>query len=362
MSHEIRTPLNGVFGSLQVIKAESSNPEVVERYTDVGMGSYRSVVGIVNDLLDLERIVAGKFTLVPEPVSVSSLMQQLVSEFQLAAEAKGLRLQLDIDEHLNNDIRSVDSKAFSQVVRNLLSNAVKFTNTGGVTIGLSDSGNGSDVTVCISDTGVGIPDDKLKLIMEPFEQVEASRLTERTGTGLGLSITSALVELMQGSIDIDSKPNRGSRFTVQLELPPATSKPTDLGSKAEPEAIQPARILMVEDVATNRMLLRALLKDQPYTIDEAVDGAEGVKAALNGEYDLVLMDIQMPIMDGFEALKSLRAMSYKTPVIACTANVMKEDIQAYVTAGFDDVIGKPFLKTDMIRLLQKTLTNCQIQA
>ena len=362
VSHEIRTPLNGVFGSLQVIKAESSNPEVVERYTDVGMGSYRSVVGIVNDLLDLERIVAGKFTLVPEPVSVSSLMQQLVSEFQLAAEAKGLRLQLDIDEHLNNDIRSVDSKAFSQVVRNLLSNAVKFTNTGGVTIGLSDSGNGSDVTVCISDTGVGIPDDKLKLIMEPFEQVEASRLTERTGTGLGLSITSALVELMQGSIDIDSKPNRGSRFTVQLELPPATSKPTDLGSKAEPEAIQPARILMVEDVATNRMLLRALLKDQPYTIDEAVDGAEGVKAALNGEYDLVLMDIQMPIMDGFEALKSLRAMSYKTPVIACTANVMKEDIQAYVTAGFDDVIGKPFLKTDMIRLLQKTLTNCQIQA
>lgn len=360
VSHEIRTPLNGIFGSLQVIKAESSNPEAIERYTDVAMGSYRSVVGIVNDLLDLEKIVAGKFTIVPEAVSLSSLMQQLVSEFQPATQAKGLTLQLDIDKRLSNDIRLVDSKALSQVVRNLLSNAVKFTATGGVTISLSATDNGTGVTIRISDTGIGIPEDKLKLIFEPFEQVEASRSNERTGTGLGLAITSALVELMQGTVKVDSKPDFGTTFTLYLELPLTNLTPVSEPQSFEPcELRLPARILLVEDVATNRMLLRALLKDQPYEIDEAVDGVEGVNAAMNADYDLVLMDIQMPNMNGFEALKALQLLQYKAPVVACTANVMKEDIQAYVEAGFDAVIGKPYLKADLISLIQNTLSQTE---
>lgn len=354
VSHEIRTPLNGIFGSLQVIKSEAQDTDLVHRYVDVAMGSYRSVVGIVNDVLDLAKISEGKLSLVVEPTNIKSLADQVIAESMPIAESKSIVLQVHYDETLIDLIRLADTKAISQVLRNLLSNAIKFTETGKVELYVEpDSNSGSDgVRFRVVDTGVGIPTDKLELIFESFEQVEAARLTERRGTGLGLAITRVLVELMHGTISVSSLMGVGTEFSVRLPLVRTAEQPTRERVRENLSDLTEARILLVEDVATNRMICKALLKDAPYEIEEAVDGKTGVTAALKQPYDLILMDIQMPIMDGFEALRALQFAHYDAPVVACTANVMKEDVDAYLNAGFAAVVGKPYLKADLIDTIE----------
>lgn len=250
----------------------------------------------------------------------------------------------------------IDTTRLSQILRNILSNAVKFTDKGSVSLSVDIGNQNSDVIIVIEDTGVGIPADKLESVFEAFEQAEASRTTERAGTGLGLAITKRLVELMNGSISVDSTLGEGTRFTVKLTLP-ATQQPTADHEQGETiTEIKPARILLVEDVTTNRLIFNALLKTYPFEIIEAVNGEIGVEKALNEEFDLVFMDIQMPVMDGLGALSALKAANYDKPVIACTANVMKEDIEQYLAAGFDSVIGKPYLKEDLISNIQSAVT------
>ncbi len=352
ISHEIRTPLNGIFGSLQVIKSEAQDAEVVHRYTDVAMGSYRSVIGIVNDLLDLAKISEGKLTLFVEPTDIKALSNQVIAEFLPIAESKDIGLHIHIAEAVTITNRLADAKVISQLLRNLLSNAIKFTETGKVELFVEQGVDSEEVVFCIVDTGVGIPEEKLELIFESFEQVEASRITERRGTGLGLAITKALIELMQGSVNVKSVIGRGTEFRVCLPLSTTDQKLAQDHNFLNLDELSKARILMVEDVMTNRMLFRAILKDTPYLIDEAVDGKAGVAAALQQSYDLVLMDIQMPVMDGFEALRSLISAEYDVPVVACTANVMKEDVDAYINAGFAAVVGKPYLKANLIQTIE----------
>ena len=354
VSHEIRTPLNGIFGSLQVIKSEAQDTDLVHRYVDVAMGSYRSVVGIVNDVLDLAKISEGKMSLVVEPTNIKCLADQVLAESMPIAESKSIGLQVNYDATLTGLIRLADTKAISQVLRNLLSNAIKFTETGKVELYVEPDSDASSDSVLfrVVDTGVGIPTDKLELIFESFEQVEAARLTERRGTGLGLAITRALVELMHGTITVSSVMGVGTEFSVRLPLARTAEQPTRERVRENLSELTEARILLVEDVATNRMLCKAMLKDAPYGIDEAVDGKAGVAAALKQPYDLILMDIQMPIMDGFEALRSLKFAQYDAPVVACTANVMKEDVDAYLNAGFAAVVGKPYLKADLIDTIE----------
>ena len=248
-----------------------------------------------------------------------------------------------------------DAKVISQLLRNLLSNAIKFTETGKVELFVEQGVDSEEVVFCIVDTGVGIPEEKLELIFESFEQVEASRITERRGTGLGLAITKARIELMQGSVNVKSVIGRGTEFRVCLPLSKTDQKLAQDHNFLNLDELSKARILMVEDVMTNRMLFRAILKDTPYLIDEAVDGKAGVAAALQQSYDLVLMDIQMPVMDGFEALRSLISAEYDVPVVACMANVMKEDVDAYINAGFAAVVGKPYLKGNLIQTIEAVL-------
>ena len=237
---------------------------------------------------------------------------------------------------------------FGQVVRNLVSNAVKFTDEGSVIIGVDIGAQNSEVILTISDTGVGIPKAKIGSIFDTFEQVEASRSTERRGTGLGLAITKRLVEMMDGSIQVESVEGVGSRFTVNLKLP-VTQEPTADEQQGEQiTEIEPARILLAEDVMTNRLVFNALLKGCPYQIDEAINGQVAVEKALSNEYDVIFMDIQMPVMDGLNALETLKAADYSKPIIACTDNVMRENIEQYMDSGFDSIIGKPYLKEDLI--------------
>lgn len=356
MSHEIRTPLNGIFGSLQIIRGHLDDSVTVGRYTNIAMQSYQSVIGIVNDILDLSKLAQDKVEIYPEPSNVSEIIALVTSELKAVALNKGVDLSSLCAAEVDAQNRLIDRTRLAQVLRNLIANALKFTDSGGVKIEARLGASSDEVVFIISDTGVGIPEDKLEKIFEPFEQSDASRNTERSGTGLGLAISKKLVELMDGSIDVKSEMSRGSQFTVRVKLPETEAPRADERGAIDITKLHPARILLAEDVATNRMIFGALLKNCPYTIDEAINGAMAVEKALAQEYDLVFMDIQMPVMDGLSAISALNAANYAKPVIACTANVMKEDVEEYMAAGFASVIGKPYLKEDLVANIQAAVT------
>ena len=356
MSHEIRTPLNGIFGSLQVIRGSLQDQSTVARYTDVAMQSYHSIIGIVNDVLDLSKLAENKVEIYPEPSNVAELVSLVSSEMRAVALNKGIDLSSSCSPELAGQTRLIDRTRVTQVLRNLLSNAVKFTSSGSVSIDVQTGDNSDEVVIRITDTGVGIPEDKQAAIFEPFEQVEGSRAVERSGTGLGLPISKHLVELMGGSITLTSTEGVGTTFTVLLRLPQTSLARTDKRGAIDVSKLQPARILLAEDVMTNRMIFNALLKDCPYTIDEVENGELAVEKALSEDYDLVFLDIQMPVMDGLSALHALKTVDYPKPIIACTANVMKEDVAQYMDAGFDSVMGKPYLKEDLVACIQAAVT------
>ena len=356
MSHEIRTPLNGIFGSLQVIRSNLNDSDTVARYTNVGMQSYHSLIGIVNDILDLSKLNQSKVELYPEPSNVDDIIKLVTSELSAVAMNKGISLTSFSSPDVSNQNRLIDRTRFAQILRNLLSNAIKFTDSGSVHIEAQPGETAEHIIFSVSDTGAGIPTDKLERIFEPFEQTDASRATERAGTGLGLPISKKLAELMGGSISVTSELGQGSRFEVQLFLPVTSMPRADQKSRIDLAKLQPARILLAEDVMTNRMIFSALLKGLPYEIDEAENGELAVEKALKNDYDLVFLDIQMPVMDGLSAIQALKVADYSKPIIACTANVMKEDVEQYMSAGFDSVIGKPYLKEDLVTNIQSAVT------
>lgn len=356
MSHEIRTPLNGIFGSLQVVKSHPDDQELVARYTNVAMQSYHSVLGIVNDILDLSKITEGKVSLYPEPARLCDTVGMVSSEWAALAHQKGIKLVTHCSNRARDGNRLIDTTRLSQILRNLLSNAVKFTDEGSVTLSIDIGSISNEVIIVVSDTGIGISASKLQTVFEAFEQDEPSRISERGGTGLGLTITRRLIELMNGSISVESSLGKGTTFSVKLHLPLTEQQTADQQQGEIITELKPARILIAEDVTTNRLIFSALLKNYPYEIVEAYNGEIAVEKALNDEFDLIFMDIQMPVMDGLAALSALQSANFTKPVIACTANVMKEDVEKYLAAGFYSVVGKPYLKEDLISNIQAAVT------
>jgi signal transduction histidine kinase/AmiR/NasT family two-component response regulator len=348
MSHEIRTPLNGILGMTQALAADPTlSPAQLARLAVIRQ-SGQSLLAILNDILDLSKIEAGKLEVESIEFDLADLVRGAHDSFSALAVEKGLECKLRIDPAARGSYLG-DPTRVRQILYNLISNALKFTEQGEVRISIAPVPGGLRLTV--EDTGVGIEAAQLERLFRRFEQADPSSTRRYGGTGLGLAICWDLCALMNGSIDVKSEVGRGTRFLVTLPLVKVGSvAPQSAVSRAaEPQAPEGAgalRILVAEDNPTNQQVVIALLGPIGVEPNVVEDGEQAVEAWASGGFDLILMDIQMPGMDGLTATRTIRAREAelglpRTPIIALTANAMPHQVQEYVAAGMDGFVPKP---------------------
>jgi len=370
MSHELRTPLNAIIGfsRLMVEEGEMAMP-TMHRYARLVQDASTTLLSIVNDVLDVSKLETGNLDLDPHPFSPRDLVESAATLLRGQAEAKGLALHVEAEPTLPATLVGDDTR-LRQVLLNLLSNAVKFTAEGMVWVFVGCEGEEQGVArvrFSVMDTGIGIPVNRQHRLFKRFSQVDNSTARQFGGTGLGLAICKSLVEVMGGSIVVESVEGEGTTFSFVLDLPVAEAIPALQEATAPRSAslsVRSAHILLAEDVKMNQELAVALLTRWGHTVEVAPDGASAVAAVMRTRFDLVLMDVQMPVMDGIEATRRIRALggSYATlPIVAMTANVMSRDIAICREAGVDDHIGKPFVP-DNLRLLVERLTASKDEA
>ncbi len=346
MSHELRTPMNAILGSAQVLDAMALDSEVREHVETLTSGG-ETLTAILNDVLDLSKIEAGKLTVSTVDFDFKSLLQQTQALWASRAEDKALDLNFHIEDDLPQWIRS-DETRLRQILFNLLSNAIKFTSSGSVDVDVrSIAGDGAlaSFEIAVRDTGIGIDAEKLRYLFNPFEQADGSITRRFGGTGLGLAISKELAGLLGGTLDVVSYKGTGSTFTLRFDAGIANAPKVRQAAKITDEiADRSLAILVAEDNGLNFKVLSALLKVFPYELVHAKDGAIALSMLEKRHFDVVLMDIQMPVLDGVSATKRLRATpgpNQLVPVIAMTANAMSGDRESYLAAGMTDYVAKP---------------------
>jgi CheY-like chemotaxis protein len=362
MSHEIRTPLNGIIGMAHLLHRESLTPPQTKRVETIN-ASAQHLLSVINNVLDLSKIEAGKFTLEEEPVVISRLLNNVSNILAERATAKGLKLQIETADqpyHLLGD-----PTRLQQALLNYATNAVKFTDHGRVTLrALVQNETADTVTLRfeVSDTGIGIPSEAMSRLFSAFEQADNSTTRKYGGTGLGLAITRHLAALMGGDAGADSSPDRGSTFwfTVKLKKVATIQTPVAVIGNAEAKLRQHhagQRILLVDDEPINREIAKSQLEDAELIVDETEDGTEALALAKANHYAAILMDMQMPKMDGLEATRQIRELPghSDTPIIAMTANAFSEDKAACFAAGMNDFLSKPFNPEQLFEILLKAL-------
>ncbi|MBB3904472.1 ATP-binding protein [Methylobacterium brachythecii] len=360
MSHELRTPLNAVIGFSTLLAGSERLDGDLQRYAELVRTSGANLLGIVNDVLDFSAVEAGAVTLNREAFGIQPLIEGCLAIVGAAVSAKTLDIASLIDNNVPERLLG-DEARLQQVLLNLLNNAVKFTQSGSVTVSVRHKGRtpwGERVSFRVIDTGIGIAADKQQRLFERFYQVDSSIQRDYGGTGLGLAISKKLVERMGGEIGVTSTPGRGSTFWFTLTLPRAHSVAEAPALPASDPAIRPGRILLVEDIDINRELASVMLRAAGHTVEVAENGFEAVRAVQIGQHDLVLMDIQMPGMDGLMATRLIRCLPgdrARVPIVAMTANVLPNQVQAFREAGLDDHLGKPFSPADLDATLRRWL-------
>jgi signal transduction histidine kinase/ActR/RegA family two-component response regulator len=344
MSHEIRTPLNGVLAMADVMARDELGTRQRERL-GVIRESGELLLSVINDVLDLSKIEAGRLELATCDFSLDEMAEGAVSAFQVMAHGKGLRFGIAVDPGAAGWWRG-DPDRIRQVLSNLVSNAIKFTVEGAVAVRFSLGPTGG-LRLTVSDTGIGIAQDKLPTLFEKFIQADNSTTRRFGGTGLGLAICRELSQLMGGQVTARSIEGEGSTFVVDLPLARgAAPRAAEPAGVAEPHDQRRLRILAAEDNATNQKVLQAVMEPLDVHLQIVPDGREAVDAWRGGGFDLILMDIQMPVMDGVEAAKAIRAAELserlpRTPILALTANALVHQVEAYLAAGMDGHVSKP---------------------
>ncbi len=368
MSHEIRTPMNAILGFAELLKDHITEAKYKEYLNGIVIGG-NNLLSIINDILDLSKIEAGRLELQYENINVENLIKELIQIFQIKAKEKGLTLKIEIDEQMPQMLY-FDSVRLRQILLNLLGNAIKFTNIGVVQLNAiitnKDIQNKSlDIALEVIDTGKGIAKDQQELIFEAFRQQEGQSTRKFGGTGLGLTITKRLTEMMQGNITVQSEINAGAKFTIEFKnirysdnngfianIPNNYHKTIRFNDQT---------VLLVEDIASNRLIVRGFLENMNLNIEEALNGLEAMEHLAIKIPDLILLDMQMPIMDGYETIEALKQSDqYKDiPVIALTASAMK-DRELFLRTNCAGYLRKPVNRNDLILELAKYLVHTEL--
>lgn len=362
MSHEIRTPMNAIIGFTNLIDKNDLS-ETNKEYLSYIKSSGENLLVLINDILDYSKIEAGMMLLEKIPFKINDLMQSVMMMFNAKAKEKGLIFNLTIDEKTPGLIIG-DPTRLTQILINLIGNAIKFTEKGSIDVTvkvLSIENHFATIMLSVKDTGKGIPKEMQNEIFERFVQASAETTRDFGGSGLGLSIVKNLVRMQEGTIEIDSTENEGTEFMITLPYKIETEKVKNETEKVELETIlklekfdREIKILLAEDNTLNQLLAKNVLTQFGCTLDIAENGAIAVEMLRYGQYDLVLMDIQMPIMDGYTASQNIRAEVNKTiPIIAMTAHVMTGEKEKCVSFGMNDYISKPFKLQELYRIIQK---------
>jgi signal transduction histidine kinase/CheY-like chemotaxis protein len=350
MSHEIRTPMNGVLGLTEVMLLEPMPAHQRERL-ELIKRSGEVLVGLVNQVLDLARIEAGKLSLSPAPVALGALLRDVQDLFVALATQKGLELQLELDPSLPEAV-VVDGARLKQVLFNLVSNGVKFTEEGSVQLAVWREAGA--VRFAVKDTGIGIAAEVLPRLFSAFEQGDGSPTRRHGGSGLGLVLSRQLVAAMGGRLEVESRYGLGSRFTFALHLEETVGVPR--AQPPRPRVRVGGRVLVVDDNPINLKVACSLVERAGYAVETACTGREALEVFARGQFDVVLMDCHMPEMDGFEATRRLRASPGKgaqVPIFALTASTLPEDVAACEAAGMDGCLAKPVSMERLVETLSR---------
>ncbi|MBC3779073.1 ATP-binding protein [Pseudomonas sp. SWRI99] len=360
MSHELRTPMNGVLGMLQLLETTEMTEEQVE-YAALASESTEHLLKVINDILDFSRIERAELELEHIPFNLAELIGACAQSFQHSAVQRGLALNLRIPDDMRGLQVQGDPTRIRQILVNLVGNALKFTEQGRVSIEAQWQSLDHELlwfTCSVRDSGIGISSESLELMFNAFQQADSSISRRYGGTGLGLPIARTLAERMGGTLRAQSEEGRGSVFTLEIPLAlykqalPPQATPRALNGSGQGEGRQ---VLLVEDNPVNQTVIEAMLRSLGFAVSVATDGAQAVRSAEGGEFEVILMDCRLPIIDGYEATRQIRELPGRrdVPIIALTANALQGDREACLAAGMNDYLAKPFKRNDLQQILQR---------
>ncbi len=360
MSHEIRTPMNGVIGMVEALKGTELNEDQMEYLNIIDISS-ENLLGVVNDILDFSKVEAGQIELEQITFNVRKIIDDVVKMLKFKSDQQGLYLKYYIQDEVPAYVIG-DPTRIKQILINLVNNAIKFTAKGGITIEVNMLETDEKEVILgfrVTDTGIGITDEIKGNLFKSFTQADASTTRKFGGTGLGLAISKSLTKMMRGEIGVDSVPGQGSTFWFNIHLNRATDFDESDDNKEQQAArgLKNFKLLLAEDNVINQRVARFIIEKLGHQLDIAENGEVAVEKFRQNDYDIIFMDIQMPVMDGLTATETIRQLekesgaTKKIPIVAMTANTMKGDKEKFLKAGMNDYIGKPFKSDELSRVI-----------